>query len=137
MKKRIEYDFAYGCFLLWGLTVLSLSVIRASYTDAEWAGGAGAILLLLLPLILVAFVAMLVGIVLSLRLWKHRPLIILAGMTVLLIAEFSFGYGSNAFQNAVAIVYGVAVAAMFVTWFLVLRREHFPPVLPEQHQNSG
>ena len=82
--SRAKYDLAYGCFSLWGLTVLSISVIRASYTDSQWANGAGGILLLLLPLILVSFMAMLVGIVLSIRLWKHRPLTIFTGMSVLL-----------------------------------------------------
>ena len=128
---RFEYDLAYGCFLLWGLTVLSISVIRASYTDAEWAGGAGGILLLLLPLILASFIAVLVGIVLSIRLWKHWPLLILAGISVLLtIMDFSTQYGSTAFRNAVSIVYGVGVAAMSGLWFLVLRRRHFPPAWP-------
>ena len=110
--------------------MLSLSVIRASYTDAEWVGGAGAILILLLPLIFASFIGMLVGIVLSIRLWEHLPLVILAGSSVLLITEYFAQFGSTSFQEAVPMAYGVGVAVTSGVWFLSLRRRQFPPTLP-------
>ena len=133
MKKRppgrLGYDVAYGCFLLWALTVLLLGVTRASYTGAEWAGGGGGILLVLLPLILASFIAMLAGIVLSLRLWKHWPLLALSGGSVLelLVTEYFPQVGSAAFTRAVPIAYGVGAAAMSVWWFLRLRWLPVPP----------
>ncbi len=57
------YDLAYGCFLVCGLTVLSMRVVRSSYTDAEWAGGAAGLLFIFLPAILASCIATLVGIV--------------------------------------------------------------------------
>src|SRR2546430_16572322 len=83
--RRLEHDLAYGCFLLCGLTVLAVSIIRTSYTDADWAGRAGAILLLLLPFLLASSTAMLVAAVLSIRLWRQWPLLVLAGISILLI----------------------------------------------------
>ncbi|PYT37662.1 MAG: hypothetical protein DMF52_01800 [Acidobacteria bacterium] len=102
------YDLAYGCFLVCGLTVLSMRVVRSSYTDAEWAGGAAGLLFIFLPAILASCIATLVGI----------------------ITESLTGYGSTTFQNAVPVAYGVGVAAMSGMWFLVLRRRYLPPVVP-------
>ncbi len=128
-KQRV-YDLAYGCFLFCGLTVFSMSVIRRSYTDAEWAGGAAGLLFILLPVIVASYIAMLIGIVVSIRLWRHWSLLTLAGISVLHITESIIGYGSTAFQNAVPFAYGVGVAAMSGRWFLVLRRRCTPPVVP-------
>ena len=128
---RLKYDFAYGCFLLCGVTVLSLIGLRASYTDAEWSGGAGGLLLIFLPVILAAGVAMLVGIALGIQLWRHWPLIALAGMSVLFITESLIGYGSVTLQNAVSIAYGAGATAMSGLWFLVLRKRHFPAAVEE------
>ena len=128
---RRKYDFAYGCFLLCGVTVLSLIGLRASYTGAEWSGGAGGLLLIFLPVILAAGVAMLVGIVLSIRLWRHRPMIALAGMSFLFITESLTEYGSATLQNAVSIAYGAGATAMSGLWFLVLRKGHFPRAVQE------
>jgi hypothetical protein len=107
-----------------------MSVLRISYTDAEWAGGAAGLLFIFLPVILASYIAMLVGIVLSIRLWRHWPLIALAVLSVLHITETITGYGSTAFQNAVPVAYGVGVAAISGMWFLVLRSRSIPPVVP-------
>jgi len=124
--RRLEHDLAYGCFLLCGLTVLSVSIIRTSYTDADWAGGAGAILLLLLPFLLASSAAMLVAVVLSIRLWRQWPLLVLAGISILLIPTLFTRYGSTAFHTVIDIVYGVVVTVMSGLWFLVLRRRSQP-----------
>lgn|SRR5262245_64989741 len=127
--RGFECDLAYGCFLIWGLTVLSVSVMRASYTNAEWAGGAGALLILFLPLLLASFMALLVAIVLSVRLWRQPTLRWLTGMTFLLIPTLFITYGSTAFHTAVGIAYGVGVTGMCGLWFLALRRRHRPAAL--------
>jgi len=124
-RTRGKYDLAYACFLLFGSTFMSLSIFRASYTDAEWAGGAGGILLILLPLILASLAAMLVGVVLSIGL-EHPFLMVLAVTGAAPVAGFA-GYGSREFQHFAPIVYGMAVAAMSGLWFAVLRKRHFPP----------
>jgi hypothetical protein len=113
------------------LTVIALDALMASFTDDELAKGAGVILFILLPFIAVPFTAMLVGIVLSIFLWKHWPLIIIAGSSVLLAAVNFTGFGSPAFQKAVPLVYGIGVAAMCGVWFLFLRRRPFPPDVKE------
>jgi hypothetical protein len=132
MKIRwLKHDVAYGCFLLWALTVIALDVLMASFTDNELAQGAGAIILVLLPFLGASFIAMLVGIVLSIFLWKHWPLIIIAGSSVLFVTVYFTEFGSTAFREAVPLVYGIGVAAMSGVWFLFLRRRPFPPDLKE------
>ncbi|MCH7603193.1 MAG: hypothetical protein IIB54_10530 [Planctomycetes bacterium] len=92
--------------------------------DSGIAGGLG--FLVAIPLFLTSLVAMVSGLVLSVRLWKDRPLVILSGMSILFIAEFLTEYGSTAFYNAVPVVYGVGVVAISSVWFLVLRRRQLP-----------
>jgi hypothetical protein len=128
--SRFAYDLAHGCFLLWGLTVLSISVIRRSYTDSDWAGGAGAILLLCLPLLLASFLAMLVAMVLSVMLRRQWTLAILAGMSILLIPTFFSRYGSTAFHTTIDILYGVGVTGLSGSWFLALRWRHCRATVP-------
>jgi hypothetical protein len=89
------------------------------------AGGLG--FLVAIPLFLASLMAIVSGIVLSLRLWRDWPLITLSGMSILFLVEFFTEYGSTAFYNAVPVVYGVGVVAISGTWFLVLRRRRFPP----------
>lgn len=122
--RRSEYDLAYGCFLLCGLMVLIISAMSAIPMDSGIAGGLG--FLVAIPLFLTSLVAMVSGLVLSVRLWKDRPLVILSGMSILFIAEFLTEYGSTAFYNAVPVVYGVGVVAISSVWFLVLRRRQLP-----------
>ena len=124
--RWLKHDVAYGCFLLWALTLLFLALLNASFTDAERGEGAGAIVLLFLPFLGVAFIAMLVGIVLSIGLWKHWPLLIIAGSSVLLITAYATQFGSTAFREVVPVAYGIGVAAMSGFWFLSLRRQHVP-----------
>ena len=78
-------DLPYGCFLFWGATMLALLVIRYSYTDAQWANGAGGIVLLFLPVIVLAFLALLIGVVLTFWLWTEWPLLALAVLDVVAV----------------------------------------------------
>jgi hypothetical protein len=123
-RTRGKYDLAYACFLIFGSTLMSLSIIRASYTDAEWAGGAGGILLILLPLILASFAAILVAVVLSVGL-EDPPLLALTVTAAAPVASF-VGSGSREFDIFAPIVYGVAVWGIFGLWFVVLRKRYFP-----------
>jgi hypothetical protein len=109
------------------LTVLGAAGVRGSFTENDLAQGAGAILLVFLPLVAAALLAMLVGVVLIIRLWRHWPLPVISGCTVLVIAIYSQEFGSPGFQKAVPIAYGVGVAAMSGYWFLSLRRRHTSP----------
>lgn len=131
MKRgRLEYDIAYGCFLILAIAALVLIVIRSSYTDAEWAGGGGAILILLLPFIVVPLIAMVVGIVLSIRLWNHRPLVVLAVSTILLLTDGFLQFMPDSLAKAVSILYCVGTGVTSVWWFLRLRKLLFPRSLP-------
>ena len=127
----LKHDVAYGCFLVWAVTVLAVAGVSASFTEDDVAQGAGAIFLVLLPFLAAGLLAMLVGVVLSIRLWRHWPLPVISGCTVLVIAMYSTDFGSSGFQGAVPIAYGVVVAAMSGYWFLNLRRRHTSPAASE------
>ena len=114
-------DIPYGCFLLAGATSLAMGLIRASYTDAEWSGGAGAIFLLILPVILAAFVAMLVGIVLTVWLWREWPLPLLAALSIVAILGSLVGIIPARIENAVPTIYGAVTCAICAVWFLFSR----------------
>jgi hypothetical protein len=126
-----KQDVAYGCFLVWALTVLAAAGVRATFTEDDLAQGAGAIVLVFLPFLAAAFIAMLVGVVLSIRLWRHWPLPVISGCTVLVIAMYSTEFDSSSIQRAVPIAYGVGVAAVSGYWFLNLRRRQTSPAASE------
>ena len=130
-SSPLAYDVGYGCFFLFALIVLALVGIRLSFTDAEWYGGAGAVYFLLLPFIFIPGFAMLVGILLSIRLWKHWPLGVLAGSTVLLVTGSFIQFGPDEVEMAAAIVYGLGVSAASIWWFVFLRKRYFPSPKPE------
>src|SRR5262245_7900353 len=126
--RRLKYDLAYGCFLFCGLTALFASLMEIVPMDEGTAMLLGR--LVALPLILGSLVALVARIVLCVRLWKHWPLVILSGMSVLLIARILTQYGGIALFKRVAIVYSVGVVAISGLWFLALRRRHFPAASP-------
>jgi hypothetical protein len=123
-RMRSEYDLAHGCFLFCGLTALIIAAMSAIPMDDGTAGGLG--FLVIIPLSLASLAAIVVGIVLSVRIWNEWALVILSGMSLLFIAEVFTEYGSTAFYNAVPVAYGIGVTAISVVWFLVLRRRRFP-----------
>jgi cell division protein FtsW (lipid II flippase) len=127
MKRTwLKQDVAYGCFLVWALTVLAAAGVSASFTEDDLAQGAGASILVFLPFLCAAFIAMLVGVVLSIRLWRHWPLPVIAVCTALVIAMYVRESESGSSQSVVPIAYGVGVVAMSGYWFLYLRRRHLP-----------
>lgn len=128
-RTQSDYDLAYGSFLVCGLTALIISAIGAIPMDSTTAAGLG--FLVAIPLFVASLGAMVVGVVQCVRLWKHWPLVILSGMSVLFIVELFTEYGSTAFYNAAPVVYGVGVVAISSAWFLVLRRRQFPAAVKD------
>jgi hypothetical protein len=125
-RTRGTYDVAYSCFLLSGLIVLGLAGIRLSFTEAEWHNGAGAVYLLLLPLILIPAIAMIVGIALTLYIGTHWPLVVLAAGTILIVAGAFMESVPESVEMRGAIIYGFMVLVACILWFAVLRRKFFP-----------
>lgn len=118
--RRAQYDLAYGCFLVCGLTALLGSLMEAIPKDEGTAALLG--FFVAIPLVLASFAALVVGVGLCIRLPNRWPLVILSGMSVLFVAALLTGYGSTPFYYATAIVYGVAVVTISGVWFLILRR---------------
>jgi hypothetical protein len=130
MKRgRLKNDMAYGCFLFCGMTALLITVFGKAAKDDDTAALLG--FFVAIPLALASFAAMVAALVLSAILWRHWPLLILSGLTVLSVAVVAMVRGSEAFYNSAAILYGVGVVAMTGLWFLVLRKKHFPAAVGE------
>jgi hypothetical protein len=127
--SRFQHDLAYVCFSFCGLTALFLSAIEAGLPDPNSA----TVLLIVLPIVLLpaSLGAMLVGIALSLRLWRHWPLLILSGMSIILtttalLTEFG---STKLFFRSVTVVYGVVVIVISCVWFWALRKRYYPAVV--------
>jgi hypothetical protein len=123
--ERVKYDWAYGSFLLCGLAALLGGFMEVIPKDA------GTIVLLgyfvAIPLALVSFIALIVGIVLWMRLPKHWALSGLSTISTLFVATLLAGHGSV----VISIVYGVGVVAISGLWFLILRRRYVAaPTIP-------
>jgi hypothetical protein len=123
-KERSKYDLAYGCFLLCGASALVIGVAGVIPMDSGAAGVLG--YLVAIPLTLASLAALVAGIVLSLLLWRHWPLLLLSGMTILFVAEVIAGVGPAAIYNAAPFLYGIGSLAICGIWFSVLRRKSFP-----------
>jgi hypothetical protein len=122
VKLRLhDYDRPYACFAPMALTMLVLSLVRRSYTEAEWTGGAGAVLLLFMPFLLASLLAAGVGIVLSLRVWRHWPLLVLGAASVVAVVSDFVPQIPEAIRHALPLVYGVGATAVCALWFLVGR----------------
>ena len=126
--ERLKYDFAYGCFLLSGMSALLITVIGKTAKDDNTSALLG--FFVAIPLAFASFAAIVAALVLSIML-RHWPLLILSALTVLSVAVVAMVHGSEAFYNSAAILYGVGVVAMTGLWFLVLRKRHFPAAVKE------
>jgi len=124
IKNRVKYDLAYGCFLLCGVSALVVGVMGAIPMDSGAAGATG--FLVAIPLAVASIAALVVGIVLSLFLWRHWPLLLLTGMTILFVAEVLTEAGTAALYNAAPFLYGVGSLAICGIWFVILRGKAFP-----------
>jgi hypothetical protein len=91
------------------------------------SGAAGVLgFLVAIPLALVSIAALLLGTVQALLLWRHWPLLLLAAMTILFLAEIVTEAGSVAFYNAIPFLYGIGSLAICGNWFFLLRAKMFP-----------
>jgi cytochrome bd-type quinol oxidase subunit 2 len=79
-KPRRRLDLAYACFAFLGLAVMAFASI--TFTENQNQAGYGMLSLTLVPPTLVAFVA---GIVLTVKSWRHRPLVVLSFATLLFV----------------------------------------------------
>lgn len=119
-RRRGEYDLAYGCFLVCGLTALLGSLMEAVPKDEGTAALLG--FLVAIPLVFASFAALIVGTVQCIRLPNRRRLVILSGISVLFVVALFTGDGSKGFYYAISIIYGLAVVGVSGAWFLILRR---------------
>lgn len=115
-------DLPYGCFLFWGATMLFLMLVRRSYTDAQWENGAGGIVLLFLPVIVLAFVALLVGVVLTFWLWREWPLVVLSVLDVLAVLAVFVVPVPARIQSVLGYTAVVGTCGACVFWVLFVRR---------------
>jgi len=117
-RPRVQYDIAYACFLLIGLSVLGIAILAISH-EGERLLPFIAIIILLMVLSGVAFV---VGVGLSLWLWRHAPLPILSVLTAFLIVGLLTEEYSTECVNAVWWVFGIIAIVIPLWWFSILRR---------------
>jgi hypothetical protein len=123
-KNRFKYDLAYGCFLLCGASALVVGVMGSIPMNSGAAGVLG--FLVAIPVAVASIAALVVGIVLSLLLWRHWPLLLLTGMTILFVAEIVTEAGTTALYNAAPFLYGIGSLAICGIWFFVVRGRTFP-----------
>ena len=107
---------AYGSFLFCGLLALAVGILDLVPMNDGTAAGIG--FFLLIPLTLVAIGLMLVGMVLSIRLWRDWPLPFLS---VLLILVF---VASNTIVSEAtsSLVYGLFATVLSVRGLFAARR---------------
>jgi len=119
IAKRVispRFDLAYGCFLFSGLAALLVSLMGQIPMDDVTAAGLG--FFVVIPLVGAWFIALVIGIVLSIRPPRHWALVILAVMSALFVSGLFIGVG----QTEISIVYGVGVVAISGCWFLIIRK---------------
>ena len=115
-------DLPYGCFLFWGATMLFLDLARWSYTDAEWANGAGGIVLLFLPIIVLSFFALLIGVALTFWLSTEWPLLALAVLNVVAVLGVFVIPLPARLQSVLELTAVVGTCMVCVIWILFVRR---------------
>jgi hypothetical protein len=117
-------DLAYACFAFLGLAVAAFASM--TFADKENQAGYGMLSLTLVPPTLAAFVA---GIVLTVKSWRHRPLVVLC-LTTLLFVGVLVGAGvsdccsEGASAKAIGAtpwIYGAVAILVPLWWFIVGR----------------
>lgn len=125
-KSLRRLDASYACYALVGLTVIAgMGVDLADKGNQE--GYAMLVTLMLGPLALLAFV---VAIVLTLMSRRHRPVVVLCLVTVLLLAlkvavdlsNCCSGGASEVVLDVVAWTYGALAVLVSAWWFMKGRR---------------
>lgn len=114
--RRAEHDIAHACFLFCGLVALLFSLMAQIPMDDVTAAGLG--FFVAIPLVGFSFIALFIGIVLSIRPPRPWSLVLLAGMSVLFVARLFSGGGAGEIFTA----YGVVVVTISGAWFLIIRK---------------
>ena len=115
-------DLPYGCFLFWGATMLFLLLVKRSYTVAQWETGARTILFLFVPIIGLAFIALIIGVVLTFLLRRAWPLIVLSVLNVLgALGVFVIPLPTR-LRDVLGFTLVVGTCAICVIWLLFVRR---------------
>ena len=86
------------------------------------AGGIG--LLIGIPLAIAAIAAMGAGLIYTIILFRHWPLIVLLIMTILFVTEIVTEFGPVVFYNLAPIIYGIITSIFGLAWFTKFRKEH-------------
>ncbi len=116
-KPRVQYDIAYACFLLIGLSVMVIEISTLSHKREMYA------FLIVIPLTMLSGVAFVVGAGFSLWLWRHAPLPILSVLALLIIVAFIAGDSDEfweSFETAL-LWYGIIAIIIPLWWFLFFR----------------
>ena len=114
--RRTDHDIAHGCFLFCGLAALLVSLMEKIPMDDVTAAGLG--FFVAIPLVGLSFIALFIGIVLSIRPPRPWSLVVLTGMSVLFVAGLFSGGG----PGEIYAVYGVVVVTISGVWFLITRK---------------
>ena len=118
--NRWQYDLAYGCFTFCGLVALLIGLFTFLPIGFDSAGGFG--YLLLIPLTAMSFGAMLLGLIMAARLFRHRPLALLALVSLLFVAEIVTEFGPVLLFNLAPLIYGLVACGFGGAWFFALRK---------------
>ena len=117
-----SYDFAYGCFLFCGVVVFLTAVIGLIPMSTGTAGGIG--FLILIPLSVVTIIVLFVGLWRTIVLQKQIALTVLAGISILFVAEIMTEFGSPLFYNVVNWTYGSITILLALRWFFIKRKNY-------------
>ena len=109
---------AYGCFLFCGLT--SLVTVGLELIAPDRNAAAGLLIMIGAPLILIALVALGIGIVVTIQ-YPNPALLVLSGASVLFLVEMVGEYGSADFYNAAPAIYGVVAVGISAVSLLNLQ----------------
>ena len=82
--------------------------------------------LVFIPLFLGSMAALLLGLIYTVKLYHHWPLVLLALLTLLFVAEVVTEFGSVLFYNLAPLIYGVSACGFSFAWFLIMRKRIEP-----------
>jgi len=114
-RKKGKLRVAYGCFLFSGSIFALIGLISFIPMNTGTAGGIG--LIFLVPLSIVAVVAICCGLILSYWLRPHVPLTVLSIASLVFIAEVISEAGPPLLYNSISIIYGTTSIGIPLWWF--------------------
>ena len=103
---------------------MNLAIGGMSYVYTKPFQAASLGLLILGPLYTISLIAAVIGVILSLMLWRSWPLLVLLFLTALMIVEVLAEPGSVSFYNTVPVVYGLATVGFCLIWYLRTRARY-------------